>query len=95
MIFDKVMPLENTVQKKKKSVHTHVPLNMAYEILSPSGGVCGVNNTFSFCIYFHKIFMEFGAAVQIKRQYKDCKPLEKSHQNVLMILTRNIFLCQE
>lgn len=29
MIFDKVMPLENTVQKKKKSVHTHVPLNMA------------------------------------------------------------------
>lgn len=60
MIFDKVMPLENTVQKKKKkSVHTHVPLNMAYEILSPSGGVCGVNNTFSFCIFsqnFHGIW---------------------------------------
>lgn len=33
MIFDKVMPLENTVQKEKKSV----PLNMAFEILSPSG----------------------------------------------------------
>lgn len=34
MIFDKVMPLENTVQKKKKK---SVPLNMAFEILSPSG----------------------------------------------------------